>query len=96
MKNVIDLTKTEIVLRRYVKLSEEIKALEAQKEELRTVILGEMVETGVPKVMAGGLCAVAVEQSRENFDLKTAKAELGVALLKPYLSKSNYFRLTVK
>jgi hypothetical protein len=96
VKNLVDFNQTEAILSRYQAVAEQIKELEGQKETLRAIILKTMADSGEQKLVAGEMVATAVEQTRENFNLKTAKEELGYGLLKPFISKSKYYRLTVK
>jgi cell shape-determining protein MreC len=96
MKNIIQLHDIEAVLAEYKTVSQKLKALETQKENLRNTIMLEINQSGTDKLIAGEMVATVTSVARENFNLKIAKEQLGVELLSPFISTSNSKRLTVK
>lgn len=96
MKNVVEFPQAiETAMKEYMVLSSAIKSLEEKQKIFREFIVAEAAKQGVTKLDAGEFTASIAEASRENFNLKVAREFLGEAL-QPYITVSNYTRLTVK
>ncbi len=99
MKNLIFVESIEARLARYIELSNQIKELEASKDELRRHLEPLVIAAPGQVIKAGNMVLSAAEVSRENFSIKDARANLTPAILtkiQPFISETKYVRLTAK